>query len=142
MDPFILLTGLCVSLGFNLILFIYVLVLKRKKTSDITFDEALFILSNVIDVHRKKFFKGLMGLRAKYAVLGNDGKLRKPNDLIKDYAAKKKELKTTLIKKIFREISKDLRRKLLEYYSEGGLINFVSTELDKENDIGGLNKIN
>lgn len=128
--------SLAISLGLNLI-FILFWIFRKKPDPNITFEEAFCILNSTIETQRPKFFKGLYSLSKKYAVLGADGKMAQPNDRIDEYAKKKKDLKTAIAKKIIRNLSIALRNKILVYYTEYGLVNYILTELDKEPELGG-----
>lgn len=105
--------------------------------NDISFDEAFYILDSIIRNQKQVLFRGLSSLSKKFRVLTNNG-TNPPNDSVEEYSKKKKELKTAITKKIFRLISPNVRKKILVYYTESGLINYVVTELEKNNDIGGL----
>ncbi len=118
---------LVISLGFNF----FLLVLITRKKEKIAFEEAFSILNSSIDVHKKKFLLGLKALSKKYAVLSNDGMVKPPTDAVQKYAKDKQELKITIVKKIVRCLSINIRNSILLYYSESGMVDYIISELDK-----------
>lgn len=116
---------LIISLGINIYLFS-----SRKKRYKISFKEAFSVLNSSIDIQKKKFLLGLKSLAKKYAVLSNDGMVKPPTDAVQKYASDKKELKTAIVKKIVRCLSVNIRKTILLYYSESGMIDYIISELD------------
>ena len=133
---------LIVSLGMNFFLGI---LLTRKKEK-IAFEEAFSILNASIDIQKKKFLLGLHSLAKKYAVLNSDGRVSPPTDAVQKYAKDKQDLKTAVVKKIVRCLSIKIRKTILLYYSENGMIDYIISELDKYDEdettslIGGSNE--
>lgn len=127
---------LFISLGFNF----FLLILVTRKKEKIIFEEAFGILNSSIDIQKKKFLLGLKSLAKKYAVLTNNGMVKPPTDAVQKYASDKQELKTAIVKKIVRCLSKDVRKTILLYYSESGMIDYMIRELDKyDEDSTSLN---
>ena len=118
---------LVISLGFNF----FLLVVVTRKKEKIAFEEAFSILNSSIDIQKKKFLLGLRSLAKKYAVLTNDGMVKPPTDAVQKYATDKQELKTAIVKKIVRCLSVKIRKSILLYYSENGMIDYIISELDR-----------
>lgn len=116
-----------VSVGLN----IFFANLAAGKKEEIKFEEAFSILNSSIDVQKKKLVLGLSSLSKKYAVLSPSGKTTRPTESIQKYSEDKKKLKTAIVKKIVRSLSMKTRSKILKYYSEPGLIDYIISELDK-----------
>ena len=116
-----------ISVGLN----IFLANLAAGKKEEVKFEEAFSILNSSIDIQKKKFILGLTALSKKYAVLSPSGKTTKPTESVQRYSEDKKKLKTAIVKKIVRSISMKTRRKILKYYSEPGMIDYIITELDK-----------
>jgi hypothetical protein len=116
-----------ISIGLN----VFLANLAAGKKETLKFEEAFSILNTSIDIQKKKFILGLTALSKKYAVLSPSGKTTRPTESVQRYSEDKKKLKTAVVKKIVRSISTKTRRKLLNYYSEPGLIDYIITELDK-----------
>ena len=115
------------SVGLN----VFLANLAAGKKEEVKFEEAFSILNSSIDIQKKKFILGLTALSKKYAVLSPSGKTTKPTESVQRYSEDKKKLKTAIVKKIVRSISMKTRRKILKYYSEPGMIDYIITELDK-----------
>ena len=115
------------SIGLN----IFLANLAAGKKEDIKFEEAFSTLNSSIDIQKKKFILGLTALSKKYAVLSPSGKTTRPTESVQRYSEDKKKLKTAIVKKIVRSISMKTRRKILKYYSESGMIDYIISELDK-----------
>ena len=116
-----------ISVGLN----VFLANLAAGKKEEVKFEEAFSILNSSIDIQKKKFILGLTALSKKYAVLSPSGKTTKPTESVQSYSEDKKKLKTAIVKKIVRSISMKTRRKILKYYSEPGMIDYIITELDK-----------
>lgn len=116
-----------ISIGLN----VFLANLAAGKKEEVKFEEAFSILNSSIDIQKKKFILGLTALSKKYAVLSPSGKTTKPTESVQRYSEDKKKLKTAIVKKIVRSISMKTRRKILKYYSEPGMIDYIITELDK-----------
>ncbi len=116
-----------ISVGLN----VFLANLAAGKKEEVKFEEAFSILNSSIDIQKKKFILGLTALSKKYAVLSPSGKTTKPTESVQRYSEDKKKLKTAIVKKIVRSISMKTRRKILKYYSEPGMIDYIITELDK-----------
>lgn len=116
-----------ISIGLN----IFLANLAAGKKEDIKFEEAFSTLNSSIDIQKKKFMLGLTALSKKYAILSPSGKTTKPTESVQRYSEDKKKLKTAIVKKIVRSISMKTRRKILKYYSEPGMIDYIISELDK-----------
>ena len=101
MDTYLIL--FLISLGLNLIMIM--IIALRKSPSEITFDEAFFILDSTIGSQKTRYFRGLAALSRRHTVLGMDGRSSPPTDRIEEYSKKKQELKTAITKKIMRNIS-------------------------------------
>lgn len=119
------------SLGLNIFFFGFLL----SKKNPITFEEAFYVLNSVIESQKVKLVLGLRSLSKKYMILNHAGDMEPPNDSIKEYAEKKQELKTAITKKIVHNLSKDVRKKILEYYTDRGMVNYIIFELDKDGGI-------
>ncbi len=115
------------SIGLN----IFLANLAAGKKEDIKFEEAFSTLNSSIDIQKKKFILGLTALSKKYAILSPSGKTTRPTESVQRYSEDKKKLKTAIVKKIVRSISMKTRRKILKYYSEPGMIDYIISELDK-----------
>ncbi len=116
-----------ISIGLN----VFLANLAAGKKEEIKFEEAFSILNSSIEIQKKKFILGLTALSKKYAVLSPSGKTSPPNESVQRYSEDKKKLKTAVVKKIVRSLSMKTRRKILKYYSEPGMIDYIITELDK-----------
>lgn len=116
-----------ISVGLN----IFLANLAAGKKEEVKFEEAFSILDSSINIQKKKFILGLIALSKKYAVLSPSGKTTRPTESVQRYSEDKKKLKTAIVKKIVRSISMKTRRKILKYYSEPGMIDYIITELDK-----------
>lgn len=116
-----------ISVGLN----IFFANLAAGKKEEVKFEEAFSILDSSINIQKKKFILGLIALSKKYAVLSPSGKTTRPTESVQRYSEDKKKLKTAIVKKIVRSISMKTRRKILKYYSEPGMIDYIITELDK-----------
>ena len=116
-----------ISIGLN----IFLANLAAGKKDNVKFEEAFSILNSSIDIQKKKFILGLTALSKKYAVLSPSGKTTRPTESVLKYSEDKKKLKTAIVKKIVRSLSMKTRRKILKYYSEPGMIDYIITELDK-----------
>lgn len=116
-----------VSVGLN----VFFANLAAGKKEEIKFEEAFSILNSSIDVQKKKLVLGLSSLSKKYAVLSPSGKTTRPTESIQKYSEDKKKLKTAIVKKIVRSLSMKTRSKILKYYSEPGMIDYIISELDK-----------
>ena len=116
-----------ISVGLN----IFFANLVAGKKESVAFEEAVFVLNSSIVIQKKKFLLGLLALSKKYAVLSPSGKLSPPTDSVQKYSEEKKKLKTAIVKKIVRSLSMKTRRKILKYYSEPGLVDYIISELDK-----------
>ena len=116
-----------ISIGLN----VFLANLAAAKKDGISFEEAFSILNSSIDIQKKKFILGLTALTKKYAVLSPSGKTTRPTEAVVKYSEDKKKLKTAIVKKIVRSLSMKTRRKILKYYSEPGMIDYIITELDK-----------
>ena len=116
-----------ISVGLN----VFLANLAAGKKEEVKFEEAFSILNSSIDIQKKKFILGLTALSKKYAVLSPSGKTTKPTESVQRYSEDKKKLKTAIVKKIVRSISMRTRRKILKYYSESGMIDYIISELDK-----------
>ncbi len=125
----IIIVALVLAISFGLNIFLANLAARKKE--EIKFEEAFSILNSSIDIQKKKFILGLTALSKKYAVLSPSGKTTKPTESVQRYSEDKKKLKTAIVKKIVRSISMKTRRKILKYYSEPGMIDYIVTELDK-----------
>ena len=102
-----------------------------KKKENIAFEEAFSILNASIDIQKKKFLLGLKSLGKKYAVLNSNGSVTPPTDAVQKYAKDKQDLKTAIVKKIVRCLSVKIRKTILLYYSESGMVDYIINELDK-----------
>ena len=118
---------LFLSLGFNFFLGFMI----SKKKENIAFEEAFSILNASIDIQKKKFLLGLKSLGKKYAVLNSNGSVTPPTDAVQKYAKDKRDLKTAIVKKIVRCLSVKIRKTILLYYSESGMVDYIINELDK-----------
>ena len=116
-----------ISVGLN----IFFANLAAGKKESVAFEEAVFVLNSSIEIQKKKFLLGLLALSKKYAVLSPSGKMSPPTDSVQKYSEEKKKLKTAIVKKIVRSLSMKTRRKILKYYSEPGLVDYIISELDK-----------
>lgn len=123
---------LILSCVLNLISCIYILIKFISKKPSCTLDEALYIISTIISVQKNKYIRGLNVLSKKHAILQRDGSTTLPNDSIPEYAESKKKLKSAITKKIVRNMSDTVRKKLMVYYSDRGFIDFLIGELDKD----------
>ncbi len=112
-------------------LIVFLANLAAGKKGEIEFEEAFITLNSSIKVQKKKFMIGLLALSKKYAVLSPSGKTERPTESVAKYSEDKKKLKTAIVKKIVRSISMKTRRKILKYYSESGMIDYIISELDK-----------
>lgn len=127
---------LIVSFGLNLIL-IFCLIYGGKFSQSVAFDEAFSTLNSVIDTYRNRFNFGLQVLSKKHAVMNNTGQMIPPNNSVAKYVAEKKNLKMNITKKVVRSISRKTRRKILDYYTEPGLVDYIVFELDKDDVVPG-----
>ena len=116
-----------ISIGLN----VFLANLAAGKKDEPKFEEAFSILNASIDIQKKKFILGLTALSKKYAVLSPSGKTTPPTESVQRYSEDKKKLKTAIVKKIVRSLSMKTRRKILKYYSEPGLVDYIISELDK-----------
>ena len=125
----ILSIALAISLLFNLFLLI------KNSFNDkpvITFEESFSILNSVIEMQRTRFFAGLNALSRKHTTLSIDGKQSPPNNSNSQYVKDKKDLKINISKKVVHSLTKEVRKKILVYYTDRGLIDYIIHELDKD----------
>ena len=124
---------LIISLTLSFLLNLF-LIYKNSTNNKplVTFEEAFTTLNSIIEVQRANYDLGLSSLSKKYTILNGDGTTSSPNNSIEEYVRKKKELKSSIVKNIFHCLSKPTRNKILQYYTNKGIIDYVIVELDKE----------
>ena len=99
--------------------------IKKKLDEQVTLERALFVLNDILDEHRDKTLsKKLNSLRKKYET-NPDKKENSIHLLVKDADA----LVKNSIKEVSSLVSDDVKKTLLKYYSQDGLIRYIENKL-------------
>lgn len=115
------------------ILLFFILKRNSKPTfkKNVKFNEIFIILNSIIDNNKLRYTSGLVKIQKEFSILTSDGS-GAPNDKMVSYVAAKEKLKIKWAKKIVGSLSDDLRKQFLVYFSSAGFINYILSELDKD----------